>query len=117
MARISIAYAHPPSQPELGKPFAVLAQDEETAALEPVPQDVFALAQALGLPSQTFVGWIQANRRQLVPMGNLPVSDREWLRRFTAQGYVDTLSYGPVEERPGSAEQVAKAVAAELAGR
>lgn len=125
MARVAVAYAHPPSQPEAGRPLAVVAQDDSGVTLAAVPQNVVTLATALGLPSQAFVGWVESRQRLDEPVRvtnaagtgseRVEPSDPRWLDHFVTPGYVDTVSFGPIQEVAGTAAEAAERVATSLA--
>jgi hypothetical protein len=117
VARYVVAYAHPPAQPDRGVPLAVVAQDDRAVVVEAVPQDVMALARQLGLPSQTFVGWVAGRQSAIKPLdrpkpdGSIetwPVTDVRWLHAFVDTGYADVWSFGPITEAAGIAADVAR---------
>ena len=123
MARVTIAYAQASGRPTMDHPLGVVAQDEFGVAVERVDQDVFALAERLGVPPLTFAGWLQGAQARLEPyfirtrtgIETVAVSDPRWLTRFVAPSLVDTVTYGPIHEEPGDAATVAKRIASRLA--
>ncbi len=104
-------------------PLGVVAQDDAGIAVELVDQNLFVLAERLGVPSLTFTGWLQGVQSQLNPyfirtsagVETIAVNDPRWLQRLTAPGLADTVHYGPIEEEAGDATTVAKVIASRLA--